>query len=314
MTRPAGNCPPLQLTCGQEQFLCPSGYDSLVTLTPTGRGQQHVEACVRLDTTHLTTLIVPVTNNTNRPTVTIANQCSTCTAQGCQMLVGTWNYDTTGWQFLNNPPRFVNHLMANPGATGCCVCVTLDFILPVELLNFAAIAGDGEVTLNWITASENNNDHFEIERDGAAVARVRGSGTTSEQHSYHFTDQGLNNSQRYEYTLVSVDGNGNRATTATVNAVPNANAAVITEYALRQNYPNPFNPNTSIGFDLVEAGTANLKVYNLMGQEVATLVSGELSAGRHQVNFDATNLPSGIYLYRLKVNGFVSEKKMLLLK
>jgi len=89
---------------------------------------------------------------------------------------------------------------------------------------------------------------------------------------------------------------------------------VITEYALHQNYPNPFNPETQITFDLLEAGTVHLTVYNLMGQEVTSLVNGGMTAGRHSVRFDATNLPSGLYLYRMDVNGFTGQHKMLLLK
>jgi hypothetical protein len=64
----------------------------------------------------------------------------------------------------------------------------------------------------------------------------------------------------------------------------------------------------------VDAGHVNLMVYNLMGQEVASLVNGQMTSGRHIVSFDAANLPSGVYVYRLNVNGFVSEKKMLLMK
>ena len=89
---------------------------------------------------------------------------------------------------------------------------------------------------------------------------------------------------------------------------------MITEYALHQNYPNPFNPETSITFDLVESGVVTLKVYNLMGQEVAALVNRSMDAGRHVVAFDAANLPSGLYMYKLEANGFSDQKKMLLLK
>jgi len=316
-TRPGGNCPPLPLTCGEEQFLCPGGYDSLVTLTPNNLpfpNHEHVEACVHLDTVNFTTLVVPVLNSTNLPTVTISNTCSTCMALGCQMLIGTWSYDSAGWAFFDSPPRFVNHLRANAGARGCCVCVTLDFVLPVELTDFSAIAGDGEVTLTWTTASETHNDHFELLRDGSAVSEIRGAGSSSSEHNYRYSDRALVNTQRYTYALVSVDENGGREQLRTVTAQPQAAPAVITEYALRQNYPNPFNPTTNIGFDLVEAGTVRLAVYNLMGEQVAYLVNSNLAAGRHEVNFDASTLPSGIYVYRMQANGYVAEKKMLLLK
>jgi hypothetical protein len=316
ITRPAGNCPPLPTACGEQLFLCPDGYDSLVTLTPNGTppGPQHVQACVRLDTVHMTTLVVPVVNNTNMPTVHVSTACSTCVAQGCTPLEGTWSYDSLGWTFLNNPPRFINHLIANPGASGCCVCVSLDFVLPVELTSFTALAGDGHVTLNWATASELHNDHFDLERDGIPVAQVQGAGTSSQSHTYRWTDDGVTNGRDFRYTLYTVDEAGDRVVAGTVSAHPTAGPSVITEYALYQNYPNPFNPSTQISFDVAQKGFASLKIYNLMGQEVATLVNGTLDVGRHEVTFDASTLPSGIYLYRLRVNGYTADRKMLLMK
>jgi hypothetical protein len=83
---------------------------------------------------------------------------------------------------------------------------------------------------------------------------------------------------------------------------------------LAQNYPNPFNPTTSISFDLPQAMNVNLSVYNMAGQEVATLVNGVQSAGQNNVLFNASNLPSGVYLYRLVTAGTVVTKKMTLIK
>lgn len=85
-------------------------------------------------------------------------------------------------------------------------------------------------------------------------------------------------------------------------------------YALSQNYPNPFNPSTRIQFSLPKASNVTLKVFNMLGQEVATLVSGSLSAGDHDVTFNAKNLASGLYFYRLTADQFTSVKKMMLLK
>jgi hypothetical protein len=86
------------------------------------------------------------------------------------------------------------------------------------------------------------------------------------------------------------------------------------EYSLAQNHPNPFNPSTEIAFDLVESGNVTLRVFNLIGQEVATLVNESRAAGHHKIIFDATNLPSGLYVYELEANGFRDTKKLLLLK
>jgi hypothetical protein len=90
--------------------------------------------------------------------------------------------------------------------------------------------------------------------------------------------------------------------------------AMVTEYALHQNYPNPFNPTTTLVYDLLEPGFVSLRVFNIAGQEVATVVNGEMETGSHSVNFNASNLPSGVYVYRLEVNNYVSSKKMLLMK
>ena len=85
-------------------------------------------------------------------------------------------------------------------------------------------------------------------------------------------------------------------------------------YALKQNYPNPFNPTTNIRFDLPKDSDVNLVVYDLMGREVAKLVNGPMNAGYYTINFNAANLPSGVYIYRLKAGDFVSTKKLMLLK
>ena len=192
--------------------------------------------------------------------------------------------------------------------------VISDAQLSVELQSFEAVPGDGAVTLRWITASETRNDHFEIVRDGVTIARVVTQGNGATGHTYTITDNGLTNGTTYTYELFAIDVNDDRQSLQTLSATPSRGAAEVTEYALCQNYPNPFNPGTEIGFDLVERGLVSLKVYNLLGQEVATLLNRELAAGHHTTNFTADNLPSGVYLYRMTVNGFVAEKKMLLMK
>ncbi len=94
-----------------------------------------------------------------------------------------------------------------------------------------------------------------------------------------------------------------------------------TEYALEQNYPNPFNPSTTIKYSIpnvtlsgVEGSRVQLKIYDVLGNEVATLVNEEKPAGVYEVDFNASNLSSGIYLYKLHVGGFISTKKMTLIK
>jgi hypothetical protein len=86
------------------------------------------------------------------------------------------------------------------------------------------------------------------------------------------------------------------------------------EFFVSQNYPNPFNPSTAISFALPKASTVELKIFNLLGQEVATLLNEEKTSGIYQVEFDASTLPSGVYFYRLQAGDFVQTKKMILLR
>jgi len=86
------------------------------------------------------------------------------------------------------------------------------------------------------------------------------------------------------------------------------------EFELSQNYPNPFNPTTKINFSIPSQGNYSLRVYNVLGMEVTTLINGDVNAGNHQVTFDASSLSSGIYFYTLTGNNVNITKKMVLMK
>jgi len=85
-------------------------------------------------------------------------------------------------------------------------------------------------------------------------------------------------------------------------------------YQLYKNYPNPFNPSTNIEFSLPKSSNVKLIVYNVLGQKVATLIDGKMNTGKHSVSFNASNLSSGMYFYRLEAGDFVQVQKMLLVK
>lgn len=191
-------------------------------------------------------------------------------------------------------------------------------VVPVELTSFTATANSGVVLLNWSTASETNNNGFEVQRgngtDLKTIGFVKGIGTTTKSHSYSFTDQDVNPGT-YTYRLKQIDFNGSFSYSQSINATVEAPRI----YSLEQNYPNPFNPNTIINFNLATDSKVTLNVYNVLGQQVDELLNSNLAAGFHTINFNASNLNSGVYFYRLEANGingksFVSIKKMILTK
>jgi len=115
------------------------------------------------------------------------------------------------------------------------------------------------------------------------------------------------------YVGIETEANSNFVLTPDVIVGVN-DINVPVEYYLEQNYPNPFNPSTTINFAIEKQGEVELKVYDILGSEITTLVSNELASGNYQINFDASELPSGIYIYQLKTNNFIQSRRMMLLK
>ena len=194
------------------------------------------------------------------------------------------------------------------------VSIWLADIVPVELTSFAAFANEDNVRLSWSTATETNNQGFDIQRadsDGEfeSISFVQGNGTTTEVRSYTYTDSKVATGI-YTYRLKQIDFSG------TFEYSDEISVEVIKplEFVLEQNYPNPFNPSTLIKYSIPEDGFVTVAVYNLLGETVATLVNEVQEAGRYEIKFDASNLSSGIYVYNLKSSSFSSVKKMLLMK
>lgn len=185
--------------------------------------------------------------------------------------------------------------------------------IPVELTSFTAEAVGNSVKLNWTTASETNNLGFDVERSQddqwQKIGFVDGKGTTTEIRNYSFTDQDVV-SGTYAYRLKQIDFDGTVNYSNTVEVELNG----ITSFSLEQNYPNPFNPTTLISYQLPITGFVNLKVFDVLGNEVTTLVNEYKSAGSYEIEFDAGSLSSGVYFYKLQAGDFVSARKMLLTK
>jgi hypothetical protein len=186
-------------------------------------------------------------------------------------------------------------------------------VVPVELTSFSANTVNDKINLNWTTATELNNQGFEIQRrtvEGQynAIGYVAGNGTTSETKHYSFSD--APEVGEYYYRLKQVDFDGSFEYSNEVFG----SITTPLEFALNQNYPNPFNPTTNISFTLAEPSFVKLAIYNTLGEEVKVLKNENMNVGSYNVSFDAVSFPSGMYLYKIETAQFTSVRKMMLLK
>ncbi len=187
--------------------------------------------------------------------------------------------------------------------------------LPVELVSFSGNIKQNSVALDWVTAIEINNYGFEIERktayeDWGKIGFVEGYGNSNSPKNYLFTDK-LNTEGVYFYRLKQIDTDENFTYS---NEVEVSFENVPAVFVLDQNYPNPFNPNTQISFSLPQNEFVTLKIYDILGKEVTTLVNENLIAGNYIKQWETHNLSSGIYFYKLKAGKFNVTKKMILLQ
>ncbi|MGQ9799875.1 MAG: FG-GAP-like repeat-containing protein, partial [Ignavibacterium sp.] len=198
-------------------------------------------------------------------------------------------------------------------------------IIPVEFESFTAQVIENNVNLYWTTVTEINNIGFYVERSQnknqmgfEIIGFVNGNGTTTEPKHYFFGDKNLKEG-KYTYRLKQIDFDGNYKYSKEIEVeigLPN-------KFLLEQNYPNPFNPVTKIKYSIPGSTeyysvlqNVILKIYDVLGNEVATLVNEEQPAGRYEIEFDANKygLSSGVYFYQLKYGEFSSVRKLVLMK
>ncbi|MBT8380662.1 MAG: T9SS type A sorting domain-containing protein [Ignavibacteria bacterium] len=201
----------------------------------------------------------------------------------------------------------------------------LDFfnvIVPVELVSFTASKDEKDIVLNWSTATELNNQGFEIQRSSDnqnfnRIGFVEGKGTTTEKQDYFFRDNTHTVEGKYYYRLKQIDQDGSNNYSEVIEIEYNW---LPTEFSLSQNYPNPFNPSTKIEFTVpvtfsgAQELLITIKIYDILGNEVVTLVNEEKPVGFYEVEFNASEYSSGFYFYTLKAGNFIQTKKMLLIK
>jgi uncharacterized protein (TIGR02145 family) len=218
---------------------------------------------------------------------------------------------------LNNTSdiRWTDHFGSNTAGSIRCVLDNSSSVMPVELTSFNASVTNGNVKLNWNTATELNTSSFDVEKntDGNTswqkIASVKASGNSSSPVSYSYIDK-IANAGKYNYRLKMIDNDGSYK----YSSIVNADVLSPLTFELSQNYPNPFNPSTLIRYKTPISGLVSIKVFDALGKEVSTLVNEVKPSGNYEVSFNAKNLSSGIYYYQMRSGNFIETKKLTLIK
>ena len=230
--------------------------------------------------------------------------------------------DLTPFDAIYYPDTNEQHITITP-ATKQWFIDEITGTVPVELISFAAKIRDENILLYWRTATETNNKGFQVQRKKAkgesiweSIGFVEGAGNSVTTREYSYTDVTANVTQKYFYRLKQIDFDG----TYHYSPVVEFSGTLPTKFALHQNYPNPFSKSSSgksetkIKFDLPKNEFVSLKVYDILGRQVAVLVNAKREAGSYELIFKANDLPSGIYIYSIRAGEFIQSKKMILLK
>lgn len=189
-------------------------------------------------------------------------------------------------------------------------------VLPVELTAFKSSIGKNNiVNLNWQTATEVNNYGFEVERTSSRninwgkIGFVQGHGNSNSTKEYTLMDKPLGG-RNFKYRLKQIDFDGKYEYSPEVEVKLDVQA----EFLVKQNFPNPFNPTTKIEYAIPSDNNVEIKIFNVLGMEVATLLNEHRQAGVHNIEFDASNLSSRIYFYNIVYGNKSEIKKMILLR
>jgi photosystem II stability/assembly factor-like uncharacterized protein len=219
-----------------------------------------------------------------------------------------WSYQTSNTTNTLNHIYFVDEYIGWIVGGDGTILHTTNGGLPVELFSFSVEVIDNDVILNWTTATETNNFGFEIERKTVnyhweRIGFVDGHGTTIEPQFYSYVDETVA-SGIYKYRLKQTDYDGSFE----YSEIIEVEVGILTQFSLAQNYPNPFNPSTKIKYSVPQSSNVIIKVFDILGNEIETLVDEEKSVGTYEINWHAERLPSGVYFYRLQAGSFVTLK------
>jgi len=207
----------------------------------------------------------------------------------------------------------IYHKVDNP-QHGLVKFVPFSLQIPVEFVSFNYVLFGNNVELNWVTATETNNSGFEVQRfyqgKWEAIGFVVGNGTTSQISEFRFVDGNLSEG-KYYYRLKQIDFDGKFKFSKQIE-VDILNPK---DFILYQNYPNPFNPSTTISWQSPVSGHHTIKLFDVLGREIETIVDGYYEAGKHSTLYIVhSTLPSGVYFFQLIAENFVETKKMILMR
>jgi len=196
---------------------------------------------------------------------------------------------------------------------------SVDNLPPVPPANVSAAVKSRYVEVNWDPAAEEDFQFYTIYRSETSNINVSVLSPYKYSTTNKFVDSGAAGGKTYYYKLTSTDNGGNQSPSSSEVSVSFTDVMLMDsevpkEFGLSQSYPNPFNPATVIRYAVPKTCFVTLVIYNALGEKAGTLVSGEKKAGTYEVNFDASNLPSGIYFYRMTADNFIETKKALLIK
>ncbi len=250
---------------------------------------------------------------------------------GHNIRIRKWNNETGEITEINSVTFLTGNGLFEPLGTAI---IRFDSVIPVEIKSFSAAVVNNSVELFWETASEMNNKGFEVERSKnidneikswESVNFINGNGTSSEIKKYYYKDADLS-AGKYSYRLKQIDFDGAFKYSDEIAV----EIKLPDNFSLEQNYPNPFNPTTKISWQSPVAGRQTLKVFDVLGKEVATLIDEYRGAGIYEIEFNVgqtSSLSSGVYFYQLRIentlsdshNGkerqsFIGTRKMLLMK
>ncbi|MDX1430262.1 MAG: T9SS type A sorting domain-containing protein, partial [Rhodothermales bacterium] len=247
------------------------------------------------------------------PPVAVTSTTNQATGRGDISENGTSDGSTTDLSHEGNDPD-----PDSDGPGNNSTVTTIDVSgLPVELEDFTAIQSGRDVTLTWKTYSESGNSGFDVEHDAPSdgdasfrkVAFVAGAGDSQEALDYRF-ELGTLEAGSHRFRLRQNDFDGSHS----FSEVLTVEVELAERFMLEGAYPNPFNPVTTIRFALKESGPVKLAVFDVTGRQVRSLAVGDYPAGSHQVRFEAGDLPSGLYVYRLVTAAGSASMPVVLLK